>query len=110
MRFMSLFLSIALHIALLAFALYVPLSPPVDLTRPVYQVSLVMGAPGGENIPLPYWGLVLLRQKSRCSPLLLCPRQRSWKSLPRPLKLHRYRLLRSFRKILTPSLREDPIL
>ncbi|WP_294557015.1 cell envelope integrity protein TolA [uncultured Mailhella sp.] len=56
MRISSLFLSILLHLAVLAFILYVPLRPPLDITRPVYQVSLVMGAPGGENLPSPVLG------------------------------------------------------
>ena len=56
MRISSFFLSILLHLALLAFVLYVPLRPPLDITRPVYQVSLVMGAPGGENLPSPVLG------------------------------------------------------
>ena len=56
MRISSLFLSILLHLAVLAFILYVPLRPPLDITRPVYQVSLVMGAPGGEKLPSPVLG------------------------------------------------------
>ncbi|MCQ2445236.1 MAG: protein TolA, partial [Mailhella sp.] len=56
MRSTSLILSLMLHFAVLAFILYVPLRPPVDLTRPVYQVSLVMGAPGGEKLPSPVLG------------------------------------------------------
>lgn len=56
MRINSFLLSILLHLALLAFVLYVPLRPPVDLNRPVYQVSLVMGAPGGEKLPSPVLG------------------------------------------------------
>lgn len=56
MRISSFLLSILLHLALLAFVLYVPLRPPLDITRPVYQVSLVMGAPGGENLPSPVLG------------------------------------------------------
>ena len=52
----SLILSILLHVGVLAFVLYMPVSPPVDLTKPVYQVSLVMGAPGGENLPSPVLG------------------------------------------------------
>ncbi len=56
MRISSFLLSILLHLALLAFVLYVPLRPPVDLSRPVYQISLVMGAPGGENLPSPVLG------------------------------------------------------
>ncbi|HJD97236.1 MAG TPA: protein TolA, partial [Mailhella massiliensis] len=56
MRISSFFLSLLLHLAVLAFILYVPLRPPLDITRPVYQVSLVMGAPGGENLPSPVLG------------------------------------------------------
>ena len=56
MRISSLFISILLHLAVLAFILYVPLRPPLDITRPVYQVSLVMGAPGGEKLPSPVLG------------------------------------------------------
>ena len=56
MRSVSLLLSILLHIGALAFVLYVPLRPAIDLTKPVYQVSLVMGAPGGENLPSPVLG------------------------------------------------------
>jgi len=56
MRISSLFISILLHLAVLAFILYVPLRPPLDITRPIYQVSLVMGAPGGENLPSPVLG------------------------------------------------------
>ncbi len=56
MRSVSLLLSILLHIGALAFVLYVPLRPAIDLTKPVYQVSLVMGAPGGENQPSPVLG------------------------------------------------------
>ena len=56
MRISSLFLSLLLHLAVVAFISYVPLRPPVDITRPVYQVSLVMGAPGGEKLPSPVLG------------------------------------------------------
>ena len=56
MRSLSFIFSVLLHVGALAFVLYVPVRPPVDLTRPVYQVSLVMGAPGGENLPSPVLG------------------------------------------------------
>ena len=56
MRSVSFILSILLHIGALAFVLYVPMRPAIDLTKPVYQVSLVMGAPGGENLPSPVLG------------------------------------------------------
>ena len=56
MRSSSLILSILLHLGVLACLLYTPVRPPVDLTRPVYQVSLVMGAPGGEALPSPVLG------------------------------------------------------
>ena len=45
MRSVSFILSILLHVGALAFILYVPMRPAIDLTKPVYQVSLVMGAP-----------------------------------------------------------------
>ncbi len=51
MRISSFLLSFLLHLTVLAVALLWPDSaPPGDLTRPVYQVSLVMGDPGGENL------------------------------------------------------------
>ena len=56
MRSVSFILSILLHVGALAFILYVPMRPAIDLTKPVYQVSLVMGAPGGENLPSPVLG------------------------------------------------------
>ena len=56
MRSVSFILSILLHVGALAFVLYVPMRPAIDLTKPVYQVSLVMGAPGGENLPSPVLG------------------------------------------------------
>ena len=52
----SLFLSILLHLGVLFFIVYAPVHPPVDLTRPAVQVSLVMGLPGGENLPSPVLG------------------------------------------------------
>lgn len=83
MRISSLFISILLHLAVLAFILYVPLRPPLDITRPIYQVSLVMGAPGGKTCLLPYWEPVHPLQVSRSSlqRLLLNPRLR-----PLPLR------------------------
>ena len=56
MRSVSFILSILLHIGALAFVLYMPVQPPVDLTKPAYQVSLVMGAPGGDKLPAPVLG------------------------------------------------------
>lgn len=51
MRIGSFLFSLLLHLAVLAVVLFWPDSrPPVDLNRPVYQVSLVMGDPGGENL------------------------------------------------------------
>ena len=51
MRIGSFLLSFLLHLTVLAVALFWPDGePPADLTRPVYQVSLVMGDPGGENL------------------------------------------------------------
>ena len=52
----SFILSLLLHLGAFAFLLYAPAHPPVDLTRPSVQVSLVMGLPGGENLPSPVLG------------------------------------------------------
>ncbi len=52
----SFILSILLHVGFLVFLLYAPAHKPVDLTRPSVQVSLVMGLPGGENLPSPVLG------------------------------------------------------
>jgi colicin import membrane protein len=52
----SFILSLLLHLGALAFLLYAPAHKPVDLTRPSVQVSLVMGLPGGENLPSPVLG------------------------------------------------------
>lgn len=50
MHISSFFLSFLLHLCVMFVALFWPSSPPIDLNRPVYQVSLVMGDPGGENL------------------------------------------------------------
>lgn len=50
MRISSFFISLFLHLGVMLGALFWPASPPLDLNRPVYQVSLVMGDPGGENL------------------------------------------------------------
>lgn len=56
MRIESIILSVLLHGGILALMLFWPGEPPVDLQRQSYQVSLVMGAPGGEELPSPVLG------------------------------------------------------
>ena len=51
MRIGSFLLSLLLHLSVLAAIALWPASAPVPALRPVYQVSLVMGDPGGENLP-----------------------------------------------------------
>ncbi len=56
MRIESIILSLLLHGGVLALMLFWPGDTPVDLQRQSYQVSLVMGAPGGEELPSPVLG------------------------------------------------------
>ena len=56
MRIESIILSLLLHVCVVVLALFWPGDPPVDLQRQSYQVSLVMGAPGGEELPSPVLG------------------------------------------------------
>ncbi len=49
-------LSCLLHIGLIALILLWPSSPPVNLNRQFMQISLTMGAPGGDNLPSPVLG------------------------------------------------------
>ncbi len=56
MRIESIIFSLLLHGSVLALMLFWPGEPPVDLQRQSYQVSLVMGAPGGEELPSPVLG------------------------------------------------------
>lgn len=56
MRIESIILSLLLHVCVVVLALFWPGNPPVDLQRQSYQVSLVMGAPGGEELPSPVLG------------------------------------------------------
>lgn len=51
MRIGSFLLSLLMHLSVLAAIALWPASAPVPPLRPVYQVSLVMGDPGGENLP-----------------------------------------------------------
>ncbi|MCH5277583.1 MAG: TonB C-terminal domain-containing protein [Desulfovibrionaceae bacterium] len=51
MRTGSFLLSLLLHLAVLAAMALWPARAPLPAPRPVYQVSLVMGDPGGENLP-----------------------------------------------------------
>ena len=52
----SFILSVLLHAGVLVFLLITPSRPPIDLTRAAVQISLVTGAPGGENLPSPVLG------------------------------------------------------
>ena len=56
MRIESIIFSLLLHGGILALMLFWPGEAPVDLQRQSYQVSLVMGAPGGEELPSPVLG------------------------------------------------------
>ena len=56
MRIESIIFSLLLHGGVLALMLFWPGKAPVDLQRQSYQVSLVMGAPGGEELPSPVLG------------------------------------------------------
>lgn len=56
MRIESTIFSLLLHGGVLALMLFRPGDAPVDLQRQSYQVSLVMGAPGGEELPSPVLG------------------------------------------------------
>lgn len=56
MRISSFFLSLLLHLLVFAAVLFRPDPPLVDPTASAYQVSLVMGDPGGENLPSPILG------------------------------------------------------
>lgn len=56
MRIESIILSLLLHVCVVVLVLFWPGDPPVDLQRQSYQVSLVMGAPGGEELPSPVLG------------------------------------------------------
>lgn len=56
MRIESTIFSLLLHGGVLALMLFWPGDAPVDLQRQSYQVSLVMGAPGGEDLPSPVLG------------------------------------------------------
>ncbi len=59
MNFGSTFLSVLLHAAFFAILWLWPAStPPIDLNRPLMQISLTMGAPGGDNLPSPVLGHV----------------------------------------------------
>ena len=56
MHFGSYFTSILLHAALFALVLFWPAPPPLDLNTPMMQISLTMGAPGGDKLPSPVLG------------------------------------------------------
>ena len=54
--FGSYFVSIFLHIALALLIFLWPSSPPVKLDQPMMQISVNMGAPGGNRMPSPVLG------------------------------------------------------
>ncbi len=60
--FGSYFFSILLHLALALLIFLWPSSPPVKLDQPMMQISVNMGAPGGNRMASP----VLGRRASPC--------------------------------------------
>lgn len=58
MNFGSVLFSIFLHALVVAVIWLWPSSPPIQLDRPVIQISLTMGAPGGDRLPSPVLGHV----------------------------------------------------
>ena len=56
MNFGSVLFSIFLHALIAAVIWLWPSSPPIQLDRPVIQISLTMGAPGGDKLPSPVLG------------------------------------------------------
>ena len=58
MNFGSVLFSIFLHALVVAVIWLWPSSPPIQLDRPVIQISLTMGAPGGDKLPSPVLGHV----------------------------------------------------
>lgn len=51
MHFGSYSVSIVLHVGLALIVLFWPSSPPLKLDQPMMQISLTMGAPGGNKLP-----------------------------------------------------------
>lgn len=58
MNFGSVLFSIFLHALVVVVIWLWPSSPPIQLDRPVIQISLTMGAPGGDRLPSPVLGHV----------------------------------------------------
>ena len=63
MKFGGYFLSLLLHAAFIALLLVWPASPPIKLDQPMIQISLTMGAPGGDALPSPVLGHVAASAK-----------------------------------------------
>ena len=56
MSFLSLLISICLHISVVVLILFWPSSPPIKLEPNAVQISLMEGAPGGNKAPSPVLG------------------------------------------------------
>ena len=86
MRLGSLFMSGLLHGGLLLALFLWPTSPPLRLDQPMIQISMTMGAPGGDRMPSPVLGPQgspdLARRDSRPAPAPA--KSESAASLPAP--------------------------